>query len=482
MHLTTDFGYDNEPNRATLERWLEPYDYFVDTTGVTFDEPSLNNNKVLGVLSEENSYFPIAQFLPFNIKTDVHTSIWDTRNTSTGSSDSDQIRLPITTGAASQDFYIAWGDGTSVQHITDGANAVHTYAVEGAYELQIYGEVNGFAFNNSGDRLKLTEIRAFGKEFGLSSSVGAFYGCNNLKVTASDLFATDSIYAVNAFRSCFLLTTLPDAFKFMQLGTTITYMFTGARLFNSNINNWDVSEVTNFSRVFEGTYVFNQPLDNWNVSNATNFNNLFSYAKAFNQPLNSWDTSNVTDMSFMFIYASKFNQPVDNWDTTKVTSIQRMFFCANDFDQDISWKPATTANVWTVDTAYSRLYQVLGTDGKVYRAKSAHTSTAATEPITGVDWATVWELDGGKWNLSNCTDFDYLTWNLNTFSTTNMDKFLIGLKAQDDAGWTIANNMSFRLNYIKYGADPDAITAFDWLTAPVASGGKGWTIPNIGTV
>ena len=66
------------------------------------------------------------------------------------------------------------------------------------------------------------------------------------------------------------------------------------------IRNWDVSNVTNMSRMFEDAESFNQPLNNWDVSNVTTMIDMFLGATSFNQPLNNWNVSNVTDMDSMF--------------------------------------------------------------------------------------------------------------------------------------------------------------------------------------
>ena len=76
------------------------------------------------------------------------------------------------------------------------------------------------------------------------------------------------------------------------------------------INNWDVSKVTNMNAMFQNATSFNQPLNNWNVSKVTNMHNMFWRAYSFNQPLNKWNVSNVTDMSFMFGLCDSFNQPL----------------------------------------------------------------------------------------------------------------------------------------------------------------------------
>jgi len=64
---------------------------------------------------------------------------------------------------------------------------------------------------------------------------------------------------------------------------------------------------------------------------------MFSYAKLFNQDLNNWDTSNVTDMAGMFT-GSLFNQDIGGWNVSSVTDMSKMFHSAYDFNQDLtSW-------------------------------------------------------------------------------------------------------------------------------------------------
>ena len=53
------------------------------------------------------------------------------------------------------------------------------------------------------------------------------------------------------------------------------------------INNWDVSKVTNMKFMFEGAVSFNQPLNNWNVSNVKGMGGMFEDASSFNQPLHA---------------------------------------------------------------------------------------------------------------------------------------------------------------------------------------------------
>ena len=54
------------------------------------------------------------------------------------------------------------------------------------------------------------------------------------------------------------------------------------------------------------------------------FFGLFGGAAAFNRPLDNWNTSNVVDFSFCFADASSFNQTL-NWSTGKAKTMRAMF-------------------------------------------------------------------------------------------------------------------------------------------------------------
>ena len=64
------------------------------------------------------------------------------------------------------------------------------------------------------------------------------------------------------------------------------------------INNWDVSKVTDMDGMFAAATSFNQPLNNWDVSNVTSMGGMFEGASSFNQPLNKWNVSNVESVNF----------------------------------------------------------------------------------------------------------------------------------------------------------------------------------------
>ena len=47
--------------------------------------------------------------------------------------------------------------------------------------------------------------------------------------------------------------------------------------------------------------------------------------------INNWDVSNVTDMALLFKDESSFNQPLNKWDVSNVTYMRSMFDGAESF-------------------------------------------------------------------------------------------------------------------------------------------------------
>jgi len=117
------------------------------------------------------------------------------------------------------------------------------------------------------------------------------------------------------------------------------------------LNDWIVSEVTDFSYVFSNpviSEVFNEPLDNWDVSNATNMKGMFMGCKSFNKNLNKWKlkVGNVNNMSMMFMDCYFFEGLINEWDVSMVNDMSNMFNSCTRFNQNLNdWEPINVTNV-----------------------------------------------------------------------------------------------------------------------------------------
>ena len=117
--------------------------------------------------------------------------------------------------------------------------------------------------------------------------------------------------------------------------TDMSKLFFNRKYFNEDISNWKPRNVINMSQMFEGAESFNKPINNWDVSSVTNMSNMFLNAKYFNQPLDQWRVYNVTDMSSMFS-GTYFNQRIDQWEVQNVRNMERMFYGAEYFNSPLN--------------------------------------------------------------------------------------------------------------------------------------------------
>ena len=81
---------------------------------------------------------------------------------------------------------------------------------------------------------------------------------------------------------------------------------------------------------------FNSDLSEWDVSNVTDMGCMFFYAKSFNADLSNWNVSRVADMPKMFSEATSFNCDLSNWDVSSVTNMYDIFEKADVFDGRLS--------------------------------------------------------------------------------------------------------------------------------------------------
>ncbi len=92
-----------------------------------------------------------------------------------------------------------------------------------------------------------------------------------------------------------------------------------------DLNDIDVSKITDMSFIFSELLDFNGNVSNWDVSNVKNMSFMFSNCYKFNKDISNWDISNVKDMSYMFYECPKFNQDISNWDVSNVKNMTNMF-------------------------------------------------------------------------------------------------------------------------------------------------------------
>ena len=398
-------------------------------------------------------------------------SIW---NTSLGTNN-DRISLPLIIGGT-YNFTVNWGDGTN-ETITSTVG-IHTYTSPGTYIVIINGTLDGWRFNNGGDRLKLIEIIQWGS-MGFGDVFRHFYGAENLILTATDapdLSNTNSL--LETFRNCFKLgsngtmnswntssvTDMRQLFYYASsfnqpIGnwdtssvTQMTSMFSYAEAFNQDIGNWNTSSVTSMQNLFAHAKAFNQDIGNWNTSSVTSMSGTFWNAEAFNQDIGNWDISSVTMMNGMFAYASLFNQDIGNWDTSSVTRMSSMFYDAEAFNQDIgNWDTSKVTDMSSMFVSAISFNQDI----------SSWDVRAVTDMNKMFFNATSFNIDIGSWNISKVVNMEYM-FGLITLGTEIYDQILIKWSEL-----TLQNDVLFDAGFSKYSNDASLarqkiIDSYNW--------------------
>jgi len=199
-------------------------------------------------------------FAPMNITVDT---------TNTGSASTHFI-LPLHI-SGTYNFIIEWGDSSSDTITTYNDAALdHTYSTGGVKNISISGICSHIYFNNTGDKLKLTNISQWG-DVKIGSLLSSYRGTTNLVTTYVDIPQFDASTGKSAF-SCWRDSS-----------------------FNGKVSDWVFTTFTSTANMFQSNSTFNKA------------------------PITS--TSNVTEMQSMYDLASSMDQDLGGVDYTAVTNL-----------------------------------------------------------------------------------------------------------------------------------------------------------------
>jgi surface protein len=158
---------------------------------------------------------------------------------------------------------------------------------------------NRFFVNNAGDKSRLLDVEQWGTT-AWSSFQAAFFGCDNLNITATDIPNLANVKNMqDMFQSCYKLSSVPNIGSWdVSEVTNMTSLFFNARMFNENISGWNTGKVFAMQNILSNAYVFNQNLSNWNVS-LVNSNGIGLAGNAMNcanyeATLIGWSNSGAT--------------------------------------------------------------------------------------------------------------------------------------------------------------------------------------------
>lgn len=425
-------------------------------------------------------------------KSGIFQSTWDTTKTSTGSSASNQITLPLLS-SGTYNFWIDWGDG-STTNVTSYSQRTHTYTSAGTYTLRVTGIITGWGFQNTGDKLKILTISSWGK---LKNLTQGFYGCSNLTLSGItdilDLTGTTSLGAM--FSGCSKITTVGRMNEWdTSLITSMSNMFVACVLFNQPLNNWNTGNVTGFVNMFTGCFLFNQCLGSWNVTKCTSFEGMFNACTNFNNgdnsvPLNNWvlnTTAASVSLNYTFGSCSSFNRYLGGWDTSKVNIMASLFSGCTVFNNgyasgianQLTWNTSACTSMSSIFQSCTAFNSNLGTGTtpwdvskvtdflNMFRSASNFKNGDDTAPIN--NWnintissismsamffsASVFNRNISSWNVSKVNNFGGMFQNTNSFNNgyasgvSNQLPWTINTTSNIDMSQMFANASAFNSN------------------------------------
>jgi surface protein len=105
-----------------------------------------------------------------------------------------------------------------------------------------------------------------------------------------------------------------------------------AGTFNQDLSDWDVSNAVTMERMFAGAENFRGfGLDRWNVSRVQDFSYMLAGAKIIDADVSAWNTANAKTMEGMFSKTQKFNGRLATWNVSNVESMAFMFSSARGY-------------------------------------------------------------------------------------------------------------------------------------------------------
>lgn len=256
--------------------------------------------------------------------------------------------IEIPTSNQVYNYDIDWENDGIFDVLNANGNVSHTYpGTRTVYEVAIResatnGSFPTISFWNSNYRTKVSSIVQWGC-IAWDNFNRSFEGCANLTYSATDapdLSANANFAMSSMFNGATIFNGNLNNWDVSNV-SFMSSMFEGAESFNGDISSWDVSNVQSIARMFLSAHSFNADISGWNITNSiTSLNSTFSHANSFNRDISGWDVSNVTDFSHTFHNCWVFDQDLDDWVVSSATTMYAMFYGAlvyNNNNSPLTW-------------------------------------------------------------------------------------------------------------------------------------------------
>lgn len=394
---------------------------------------------------------------------DAFVTIWKTNNP--GTSGNNEITIP-----ADGNFVLYWeevGDPSNTGGPLLPSSLTISFPHSGIYRVEMTHTTIGTSahnviFENQGDKEKLLEIEQWGNmEWNNLSS--AFLGCSNLEITATDIPDLSNVVSMYKCFASTGISTVPNMNDWdVSNVTNFAYVFANASSFNEDIGNWDMSNADDIGLMFSGASSFNQDIGGWDLTNMQYMDEIFANASSFNQDVGNWNISGADNLNFVFQGATAFNQDISSWDVSSVKYMESVFDGASSFNQDISG--------WYVDevTTMNAAFKDASSFNQDISSWDVSKVTRFQETFSG---ASSFNQNLGSWKIKSLVNGVYANAN-GMFDNSGMSCENYSLTIQGWANYPYTpDDITLGAVGMEYAINPDVINERYSLILD-----KGWTI------
>ena len=226
-----------------------------------------------------------------------------------------------------------------------------------------------------------------------------------------------------------------------------------------NLNNWDVSNVNDMSKMFWSSNFNYLDLNDWNTINVKNMYEMFSETRDLETlKVSNWNTSNVTNMTEMFfIYPNKEQGnsklkelDVSKWDVSNVEDFRYMFEGQDKLEKlNVSnWNPIKAKSMYYMFHSASSLKNL---DVSKWDVSNA-------EQLGGlfVNNYSLQYLDLTNWDITNLPNVDTASYNKFAIigaifqNLKSLNKLKMGINFKPTGSENIFEGLRFHLQPEKY--------------------------------
>ncbi len=409
IRIDQRWNYDYEPIPSAPRRPLDSStqkitnSYFTQTLGVNglvYNSTALvAHNRLTATTSKSNMVLQGDTYdadcaVPFVASNCDFVTLWKSDNPSTRPDNTDlSIALPLigknytiyyekeddptingevevtsSTGTEYNQLHVDCRYGLFPSNYSNITPYILTVPIPGNYIIRVSQTgLIGISHMGAGfDNQKLLDVKQWGCT-NWKVLIGAFKGCSNMQITAND---TPNITTNN-----------------------LTSMFEDATSFNSDITNWDTSNIMSMAKMFKNATSFNQDINQWNSSTLYYASEMLRDATSFNQYLGDFiplqnpqtsgsKTSNMLDNSGIdcINYSKTLIKLDQRWDNSSgVLAVPKKQFITN--SQKVTNRQLDIA-------------QTLGVNGLKYNA----TAVGAHNRLSDLDASSNLHLQGDTYD------------------------------------------------------------------------------------